>query len=200
MTDEEKKLIQARNQSSTALPGSRLLEKALTELSPEQRDALSGQAANEALRLQSKQAEIAIRDTQSRQETFDHIHAFQQLDKKGLKSHKMVSEMETGVGKRTITSTSGARCFVVTAAYGDPSADMVEFFRTYRDEVLCRYRSGRGFIRWYYEHGPACARWLDQHPRCKPAARAALGALRIPCQWHRRRYLRRYPQRQCSRW
>lgn len=65
-------------------------------------------------------------------------------------------------------------CFIATAAYGSPSASSVQVLREFRDRRLLTNGPGRAFVRWYYEHSPAAAQYLNDHPLLKPAVRAAL--------------------------
>ena len=57
------------------------------------------------------------------------------------------------------------RCFVATAAYGDPAAPEVETLRLFRDRVLARSSLGRAFIAIYWRVGPVLARRLAGRPR-----------------------------------
>lgn len=65
-------------------------------------------------------------------------------------------------------------CFIATAAYGSYSAPEVQALRTFRDRYLLTNRVGSAFVRWYYEHSPVAAAWLDSHPGYKPVVRTAL--------------------------
>jgi len=65
-------------------------------------------------------------------------------------------------------------CFIATAAYGYYSAPEVQALRNFRDRYLLTNRPGSAFVRWYYEHGPVGAAYLDAHPASKPLVRAAL--------------------------
>ena len=65
-------------------------------------------------------------------------------------------------------------CFIATAAYGYYSAPEVQALRAFRDRYLLTNSPGSSFVRWYYEHGPVAAAWLDAHPGYKPVVRAAL--------------------------
>lgn len=65
-------------------------------------------------------------------------------------------------------------CFIATAAYGSSSASQVQALRIFRDRYLLTNAAGRAFVRWYYRYGPIGARFLDDHPACKPVVRAAL--------------------------
>jgi hypothetical protein len=65
-------------------------------------------------------------------------------------------------------------CFIATAAYGFYSAPQVQALREFRDRYLMTNSSGRAFVLWYYQYGPAGAAFLDAHPWLKPAVRIAL--------------------------
>jgi hypothetical protein len=65
-------------------------------------------------------------------------------------------------------------CFIATAAYGSYSAPEVQALRTFRDRYLLTNSVGSAFVRWYYEHSPVAAAWLDAHPGYKPVVRTAL--------------------------
>ena len=51
-------------------------------------------------------------------------------------------------------------CFVATAAMGSPFDPQVMVLREFRDQCLCRTRSGRAFIRFYYFLGPSLADFI----------------------------------------
>ncbi len=65
-------------------------------------------------------------------------------------------------------------CFVATAAYGYYTAPQVQLLREFRDRYLLTNVPGRAFVRWYYTHGPAAARWLEAYPLFKSLVRGAL--------------------------
>jgi hypothetical protein len=69
---------------------------------------------------------------------------------------------------------SSGRCFIATAAYGYYSAPEVQALRAFRDRYLLTSAPGRMFVEWYYQHGPAAAALLNDHPGYKPMVRAAL--------------------------
>lgn len=60
-------------------------------------------------------------------------------------------------------SNSIGRCFVATAAYGDPNHPMVQTFRMFRDTVLIDHSLGEKFIKWYYRNGPIFAEKISGH-------------------------------------
>ncbi len=172
------------------LPTTNILEQAIQDLSPEARNSLMQKAADEALRLQAKSAEIAIDEGAAHRETCDHIDAFNDLDKsRVMHGHKIVSEYKTGVGTRRIESRSGATCFVVTAACGVHTDPLVQFYRLFRDEVLIQNGSGRNFVAWYYKNGPTLARYIEDKPAFRRVIRFLLRVLQYPCEaWLRSRY------------
>lgn len=53
--------------------------------------------------------------------------------------------------------SSGAACFVATAAYGDRLHPDVVALRFFRDRHLVRWRAGRSFIKFYWRWGPRLA-------------------------------------------
>lgn len=65
-------------------------------------------------------------------------------------------------------------CFIATAAYGHYSAPQVQALRDFRDAYLMHFDTGRNFVHWYYAHGPAGARILNDYPTLKIPVRAVL--------------------------
>ena len=65
-------------------------------------------------------------------------------------------------------------CFIATAAFGYYSAPEVQALREFRDRYLLTNSAGSAFVRWYYEHGPVAAAFINAHPAYKPVVRAAL--------------------------
>lgn len=65
-------------------------------------------------------------------------------------------------------------CFIATAAYGYYSAPQVQALREFRDRYLTTNAPGRAFVKWYYQHGPAGAQFINDHPWLKPFVRTAL--------------------------
>jgi hypothetical protein len=80
---------------------------------------------------------------------------------------------EALVGYPNLTS-QGPYCFIATAAFGYYSAPEVQALRAFRDRYLLTNSAGSAFVRWYYEHGPAAAAYINAHPEYKPVVRAAL--------------------------
>jgi len=71
------------------------------------------------------------------------------------------------------TGSSGP-CFIATVAFGSPLAREVQILRVFRDRILASCRIGLLFIRWYYRHGPAAARYLMGRPLLKLLVRLCL--------------------------
>lgn len=72
-----------------------------------------------------------------------------------------------------------AGCFIATATYGDENSVQVEFFRTFRDEVLLKSRIGRLFTRLYYKTSPYPAWLIKKVPILKNISRNILDRLAI---------------------
>jgi len=70
--------------------------------------------------------------------------------------------------------SQGPHCFIATAAFGYYSAPEVQALRAFRDHYLLTNSAGAAFVRWYYEHGPVAAAYINAHPAYKPVVRAAL--------------------------
>ncbi len=66
------------------------------------------------------------------------------------------------------------RCFVATAALGDPDAPEVRTLRAWRDRTLLPSRAGRLFVAAYYRVSPPAARWIARHALARRAARRLL--------------------------
>ncbi len=56
-------------------------------------------------------------------------------------------------------------CFVVTSASGNINSQSVFYWRIIRDEYL----TPMGITPFYYQHAKNWAKWLDNHPKLKPA-------------------------------
>jgi hypothetical protein len=96
----------------------------------------------------------------------------------GSTRHSGLSNVQSDFPESVITypalPDSGGRCFIATAAYGYYSAPEVQALRAFRDRYLLASAPGRMFVQWYYQHGPAAAALLNDHPGYKPMVRAAL--------------------------
>lgn len=68
----------------------------------------------------------------------------------------------------------GGGCFIATAAFGTPMAPELDLLREFRDEQLLTRPAGQAFVRWYYAHGPAAARFIENKPALRWAVRQAL--------------------------
>jgi len=72
-----------------------------------------------------------------------------------------------------------AGCFIATATYGDENSVQVEFFRTFRDEVLLKSCIGRLFTQLYYKTSPYPAWLIKKVPILKNISRNILDRLAI---------------------
>ena len=68
-------------------------------------------------------------------------------------------------------------CFVLTACYESYDAPTVFAFRQFRDNHLNQSQLGRGFIDWYYTHGPKMAEFISDKPRAKALLRSVFNRL-----------------------
>lgn len=73
-----------------------------------------------------------------------------------------------------MVKASNSRCFVVTATFGHPEHQTVEFFRNYRDTVLVNKFWGPTFIRAYYKIGPRLATVIEHNDGLRQASRKCL--------------------------
>ncbi len=53
-------------------------------------------------------------------------------------------------------------------------APELDLLREFRDEQLLTRPAGQAFVRWYYAHGPAAARFIENKPALRWAVRQAL--------------------------
>jgi len=155
-----------------------LIDKSISRLSEAQIQALGMKAGEESIRLQARQTQQNIDYTTSKKVIEDHIDAFGMLEKGGRTTRQSVkTEVNTGAGKTTIESKSGATCFVATAAYGDWHHPEVVFLRWYRDNVLVSSAAGRAFTRVYWQVGPHLAKLVAPNPRVRSWTRGTLSRL-----------------------
>lgn len=155
-----------------------LVSAAISTLSQEQMSAIGMEAAKELIRIQGKAQEQNLDYVAGKKAIEDHVQTFEALDKRGrMTSQKVESQVNTGAGRMTITSKSGATCFVATAAYGDAEHPDVCFLRSFRDDFLAHQRVGRVFIDWYWRAGPKLARVVGTRPLFRLASRSALRVL-----------------------
>ena len=75
---------------------------------------------------------------------------------------------------KLMTIKNGGECFIATTVYGDHHHPQVQRLRSFRDERLLNYWTGRRFTEAYYKIGPHLARWIAPHPRVKRFVRALL--------------------------
>lgn len=58
----------------------------------------------------------------------------------------------------SIHDSKSSGCFVMTATMGDDNHPTVQFFRTFRDDILLRSATGSLFVSWYYRYSPKLAK------------------------------------------
>ncbi len=74
---------------------------------------------------------------------------------------------------RVLWLSGNGPCFVATVTLGEGAGELA-VLRAYRDRVLRRHAAGRGFIAWYYRHGPALARTVVARPWLRSLVRRGL--------------------------
>ena len=77
-----------------------------------------------------------------------------------------------------------AGCFIATATYGDENSVQVDFFRTFRDEILLKSRLGSLLVQLYYKTSPYPAWLITKVPILKRISRKILDRLAILIETH----------------
>lgn len=169
---------------------SNLVDHAISQLKPEQMQALGMKAGEEHIRLQARQSQQNIDYVTGKKVVEDHLQAWDMVNKNGRTTRQSITtDVETGAGKMRIESKSGATCFVATAAYGDPQHPDVVWLRWYRDHVLNQTRAGRSFTDWYWRVGPRIAKVVAPSPWLRATARQSLAiVVHFLQQRHRNRH------------
>lgn len=99
----------------------------------------------------------------------DHRHLY----KLNTNYFDSIQEAFANLVKKQQQESSGG-CFVVTASFADHDAFLIDDFRRFRDERLCRYKVGRAFIRFYRHAGPRAAALIRARPLLKRWSRRML--------------------------
>jgi hypothetical protein len=169
MSDDNRKQI-ARYDDSSSLR--EIIDNPMKYLTPQQRQELTGKAAELGLELQVDAAKKKLKHQAgwSDVDQFTKQH-FEISQTSGFTSHKMSGDFEVASGRVRIEAKKGG-CFVATAVYGSELVPEVIYLRFCRDHVLRKSQIGRRFIAWYYRHGPRYASFLERHQSLKPLARA----------------------------
>jgi hypothetical protein len=161
---------------NTGTNSGRLINLAAQNLTEDELKAIRSKALDEKIRLEVLAIEREQKYVIGRRNAQDHIDTFAMLEKGGrLTSNKVKSEIETGSGKMTIESKSGATCFVASAAYDDPNHPDVMYLRGFRDKVLAQNSAGRIFISLYWKIGPTLAIPVKRYATLRSIARGAIG-------------------------
>ena len=62
-------------------------------------------------------------------------------------------------------------CFIATAAYGSPTAEELDTFRAFRDQVLVKSEAGTALVELYYEFSPPAADFIASHEGLRTVVR-----------------------------
>lgn len=62
-------------------------------------------------------------------------------------------------------------CFVATVCYGTPLHEDLDVLRGFRNNTLKKNWLGQRFVDWYYENGPAMAKWVARSETRKSLVR-----------------------------
>lgn len=141
MPEDNEKQLPTPTQPGAVAPAQDLrpgqvIDHALKNLTPEQKQELLGKAAEEGLNLEVRGRNMRLDSEQSEHDIQAHIDATRALDQSGnLNRQSIKSDIKTGSGRMTIESKNGP-CFVATVAFGDPQHFVVVSLRAFRDEVL----------------------------------------------------------------
>ncbi|MFC1505051.1 fibronectin type III domain-containing protein [Thermodesulfobacteriota bacterium] len=68
----------------------------------------------------------------------------------------------------------GGGCFIATAAFGSEMEEHVRILSQFRDKRLLTNRTGKKFVKMYYEHSPAAAAYLCKHDNLRGLVRYTL--------------------------
>ncbi|MEN6467656.1 MAG: CFI-box-CTERM domain-containing protein [Smithella sp.] len=81
---------------------------------------------------------------------------------------------DTSSSSAASSDSGSSGCFIATAAFGSSLDPHVNILRIFRDRFLLANAPGRAFVRFYYSHSPAAARFLERHEFLKPFVRLSL--------------------------
>lgn len=183
MSDEKNLPVEAESHNlvqlhDNGLRSGSLIEQSLSRLNEQQAQNLMVKAADEALRLETKNREQNMDYVVGKKTAEDHIDTFNMLEKSGkMTRQKVTSDIKTGAGKMYIESKSGATCFVASVAYDDPNHPDVMFLRGFRDNVLNKSKNGQAFIAWYWRHGPTLAKIVGKSEALRKGAKLAISGI-----------------------
>ena len=87
----------------------------------------------------------------------------------------MKREIKVAAPKAEERPRQSRRCFVASAAFGDQECEELVILRRFRDTRLARYSLGRVLVNFYYDVGPAVARYVKRHSWVRAVVRRVVG-------------------------
>jgi len=186
--DSDKSLTVPADDQKSTLPSTGFIETAIANISEEKKRELHEKAAEEAVELEKKRAELGIEREHADEWTRSAVnsaYAHQNIDKDqhcgrfSTRRYTISDEVNTSTGKRKIEVKSGPQCFIATACFG-PDSEEVVVLKTWRDQSLRQSSLGRWLVHRYYMTGPSIAKFLKQRPVIKGIVKGVLrGIVRL---------------------
>lgn len=101
------------------------------------------------------------------------------LLKRALSSGQIKSAsytVKTPVSTLSVVAYTPSKCFVATVCFGADSPE-ANVLRAWRDNYLIHRHAGRAFIVWYYSHGEAIAKVIQEYKPLTVASKLIVGVV-----------------------
>jgi len=180
--DERNELIE-KNESQEIASAENVLNSALSNVSEEKKKEIMEKAAEEALRLQVRKAEVELDDQAAEKMLGRAIRVVEHNSENVGNEISLDDSVQRtdGTTKVQVSPPKGA-CFIATVAFTDYDHPVVMELRVFRDHWLKRCSLGRAFVAWYYRNGSQMASHLEKRPAILKLTR---GVLRLFALTHR---------------
>lgn len=111
--------------------------------------------------------------------TGDFVGVFLQYERGITHSRCLSAEVRENISLTEFNGEDPAKlktskCFIATAAFGNPLSAKVDSFRWFRDHYLLSSAYGIKAVKLYYKYSPPVAKLIEKHPALKLAALGAL--------------------------